>query len=325
MVFAILQTFCNTESAKSIAARASVFTWRRELCRFRCGCLWRLPNYTRRSTHGCTAERFPMMMMTIAPSSPSRTGKLKPWRATFPSSCRSLGLKSLRASNFPFSFHPIQTCRLAAPRLSFLPFPDSSVSDGRESLRLKLFSLNQIFALRRVRFAKRESLKNSRNCLKIFNHLKFMKKLTERKKRNRRLYLAVISSVALSCGNAALAQTNVMAVATNSVVSDTSTNVANLGNITVVGQLDQARSQIVPNLGATAYTHTAEQIRVAIARRQRADQPGDPALAGRGAGFGGERRSARARRARESAISHQRRAAAGRHHGFWIGTRPALY
>jgi outer membrane receptor for ferrienterochelin and colicin len=48
--------------------------------------------------------------------------------------------------------------------------------------------------------------------------------------------------------------------ATNSVASDNSTNVANLGNITVVGQLDQARSQIVPNLGATAYTHTADQI-----------------------------------------------------------------
>ncbi len=39
-----------------------------------------------------------------------------------------------------------------------------------------------------------------------------------------------------------------------------STNVTQLGNITVVGKLDQARSTIVPNLGATAYTHTAEQI-----------------------------------------------------------------
>ena len=87
-----------------------------------------------------------------------------------------------------------------------------------------------------------------------------MKKFAERKNRNRRLYCAVISSVALSCGNAALAQTNVMSAATNSVASDVSTNVANLGNITVIGQLDQARSQIVPNLGATAYTHTAEQI-----------------------------------------------------------------
>jgi outer membrane receptor protein involved in Fe transport len=87
-----------------------------------------------------------------------------------------------------------------------------------------------------------------------------MKKFAERKNRNRRLYYAVISSVALSCGNAALAQTNAVSAATNSVASDVSTNVANLGNITVIGQLDQARSQIVPNLGATAYTHTAEQI-----------------------------------------------------------------
>jgi outer membrane receptor protein involved in Fe transport len=90
-------------------------------------------------------------------------------------------------------------------------------------------------------------------CLKILIFLKFMKSFAEIKNRNRRKYLAVISSVALSCGNAALAQTNV-------VSADTSTNVANLGNITVIGQLDQARSQIVPNLGATAYTHTAEQI-----------------------------------------------------------------
>jgi outer membrane receptor protein involved in Fe transport len=87
-----------------------------------------------------------------------------------------------------------------------------------------------------------------------------MKTFAEIKNRNRRIYWAVISSVALSCGNAALAQTNVVSAATNSVASDVSTNLANLGNITVIGQLDQARSQILPNLGATAYTHTAEQI-----------------------------------------------------------------
>jgi outer membrane receptor protein involved in Fe transport len=87
-----------------------------------------------------------------------------------------------------------------------------------------------------------------------------MKKFAEIKNRNRRLYYAVISSVALSCGNAVLAQTNVVSAATNSGASDTSTNVANLGNVTVIGQLDEARSQIVPNLGATAYTHTAAQI-----------------------------------------------------------------
>jgi len=43
-------------------------------------------------------------------------------------------------------------------------------------------------------------------------------------------------------------------------VSAATNSVANLGNITVVGQLNQARSQILPNLGATAYTQTSEQI-----------------------------------------------------------------
>ncbi len=57
-------------------------------------------------------------------------------------------------------------------------------------------------------------------------------------------------------------QTNAPAInsPTNSTASLGSTNVANLGNVTVVGQLNQARSQILPNLGATAYTHTADQI-----------------------------------------------------------------
>jgi outer membrane receptor protein involved in Fe transport len=96
-----------------------------------------------------------------------------------------------------------------------------------------------------------------------------MRNFEEQKKRNRRLYFAVISLAALSCGNAALAQTNAILSATNAVVSGSSTNAVNsssstnvtdLGNITVVGQLDQARSQILPNLGATAYTHTQEQI-----------------------------------------------------------------
>jgi outer membrane receptor protein involved in Fe transport len=97
-----------------------------------------------------------------------------------------------------------------------------------------------------------------------------MKNIEERKNRNRRMYLSVISVVALSCGGAASAQTN--SVPVNSVVplgsptnapvvpSGSSTNVANLGNITVIGKLNQARSEIVPDLGATAYTHTAEQI-----------------------------------------------------------------
>ena len=69
----------------------------------------------------------------------------------------------------------------------------------------------------------------------------------------------MISSVALSCGGTALAQTNDVSLA-SSAASGSSTNVTELGNITVVGKLDQARSQIVPDLGATAYTISKEQI-----------------------------------------------------------------
>jgi outer membrane receptor protein involved in Fe transport len=49
-------------------------------------------------------------------------------------------------------------------------------------------------------------------------------------------------------------------VSTNAAVSGESTNVANLGNVTVVGRLNQVRSQILTEVGATAYTHTAENI-----------------------------------------------------------------
>ncbi|HEY1661882.1 MAG TPA: TonB-dependent receptor [Verrucomicrobiae bacterium] len=80
-----------------------------------------------------------------------------------------------------------------------------------------------------------------------------MKKFEDRKSSR---YWPVISFVALSCGGTVLAQTN---AATNSI-AETSTNVASLGNITVVGQLNQARSQIVPGLGATVYTMSQKQI-----------------------------------------------------------------
>jgi outer membrane receptor protein involved in Fe transport len=86
-----------------------------------------------------------------------------------------------------------------------------------------------------------------------------MKTFTEQKKLNRRKYWAVISSVALSCGGMVSAQTNAV-VETNSVVTDGSTNVTDLGNVTVVGKLNQARNQILPDLGATAYTINKDQI-----------------------------------------------------------------
>ncbi|MGB8368748.1 MAG: TonB-dependent receptor [Limisphaerales bacterium] len=86
-----------------------------------------------------------------------------------------------------------------------------------------------------------------------------MKIYAEKKYVNRRVYLAVISSVALSCGGTALAQTNNVAAA-NADASGSSTNITQLGNITVVGKLDKARDTIIPNLGATAHTFSEEQI-----------------------------------------------------------------
>ena len=87
-----------------------------------------------------------------------------------------------------------------------------------------------------------------------------MKKFTEKKKWNRNVYWSVISLVALSCGGTALAQTN---------------NVAR-GEKRGFGKLDErhatggdhghrqaghvARNQIVPDLGATAYTINNDQI-----------------------------------------------------------------
>lgn len=93
--------------------------------------------------------------------------------------------------------------------------------------------------------------------MKIFEEQK-----KEQQSQHRRVYWAVISLVAWSCGGRILAQTNNVVASgssTNSAAA-TGTNVTQLGNITVVGRLNQARNIIVPNLGATAYTHTAEQI-----------------------------------------------------------------
>jgi outer membrane receptor protein involved in Fe transport len=92
-----------------------------------------------------------------------------------------------------------------------------------------------------------------------FNQRKFMNKFAEKKNWNRRVYMVVISSVALSCGGTALSQTNSVPAA-SVVTSGSSTNVTDLGNVTVVGQLDQARNQILPDLGASAYTISKDQI-----------------------------------------------------------------
>jgi hypothetical protein len=80
-------------------------------------------------------------------------------------------------------------------------------------------------------------------------------KLSEKQKiLNRRFYWAVVSVVALTCGSKASAQTNSVAV------SGSSTNVTQLGNVTVIGKLDQGRDRIIPDLGATAHTFSNEQL-----------------------------------------------------------------
>jgi outer membrane receptor protein involved in Fe transport len=89
--------------------------------------------------------------------------------------------------------------------------------------------------------------------------MKIYKERKKNRRRKSRVYWAVISWVALSGGGTAWAQTNNVSAA-NTGVSDNSTNVANLGNITVIGRLDQARNQIIPDLGATAHTFSKEQI-----------------------------------------------------------------
>jgi hypothetical protein len=104
-----------------------------------------------------------------------------------------------------------------------------------------------------------------------------MKNFEEQKIWNCRRYWSVISWVALSCGGTALGQSFIgtgtgpaVNTSTNEVSSGSTTNVTNLGTVTVIGKLDKARSNILPDLGATAYTHTAGQIEM---QSQGADAP----------------------------------------------------
>ena len=91
-----------------------------------------------------------------------------------------------------------------------------------------------------------------------------MKTVEEQKQFSRSLYWAVISSVALTAGSKGMAQANTprgTGSSTNAPPTSLgATNVTQLGNITVIGKLNEARNNILPNLGATAYTHTAEDI-----------------------------------------------------------------
>jgi len=120
-------------------------------------------------------------------------------------------------------------------------------------------------------------LNHSRELCEKFNYLKIMKNIEEQKNCNRNLYWSVISLVALSCVSTAVGQSFIglangpaVNTSTNGINTGSSTNVTDLGNVTVMGKLDKARSNILPDLGATAYTHTAAQIEM---QSQGADAP----------------------------------------------------
>jgi outer membrane receptor protein involved in Fe transport len=123
-----------------------------------------------------------------------------------------------------------------------------------------------------------------------FNQLNFedMKKFAEKNRgKRRRKYRGELWSIVLvatlACSGRVLAQTNgaaggvaltpltpvvtyvaptnsAAASGTNIVSSGGTTNVADLGSVTVIGQLNQARSQILTGVGATSFTHTAANI-----------------------------------------------------------------
>src|SRR5690349_7651206 len=80
------------------------------------------------------------------------------------------------------------------------------------------------------------------------------------RKRNSRLSPTVILLSVLACGRAAQGQTNSPPAAAAAAGPSGSTNVVKLETTTVVGKLDVARNQIVPDLGATTYTLDKTQI-----------------------------------------------------------------
>src|SRR5258706_15560332 len=84
----------------------------------------------------------------------------------------------------------------------------------------------------------------------------FLERQSARKElgyRNDRAQRACIWIVLLACGGVAAAQTN-------TALTGGGTNVTKLAPTEVIGKLDVAREQIVPNLGATSYGVSKEQI-----------------------------------------------------------------
>ncbi|HWF19969.1 MAG TPA: hypothetical protein VG754_11915, partial [Verrucomicrobiae bacterium] len=76
----------------------------------------------------------------------------------------------------------------------------------------------------------------------------------------RRAYWTAIALASLACGGVAAAQTATNAPVGGANTVGNSTNVTKLQETTVSAKLDQARTQILPDLGATSYTITAQHI-----------------------------------------------------------------
>jgi outer membrane receptor protein involved in Fe transport len=94
-----------------------------------------------------------------------------------------------------------------------------------------------------------------------------MKSFSLQRQRSRTLEIVASIMAIGMAGAAAHGQTTNAPAATAgtstnapAATSGSSTNVTQLGNVTVVGKLDVARNQIVPDLGATVYTVPKEQI-----------------------------------------------------------------
>jgi hypothetical protein len=77
---------------------------------------------------------------------------------------------------------------------------------------------------------------------------------------NQRAYWFAIWLTSLTCGGAAMAQTNNPSAVSAAPNSGGSTNVTRLEDVTVIGKLDEARNKIAADLGATSYTITTNQI-----------------------------------------------------------------
>jgi outer membrane receptor protein involved in Fe transport len=80
---------------------------------------------------------------------------------------------------------------------------------------------------------------------------------------NKRAYWAAIYLASLACGGTAVAQTNNLAQTNNppaTADSGASTNATKLTDVDVISHLDAARTSILPSLGATTTSFSADQI-----------------------------------------------------------------